>query len=286
MLDWKEVFNKLNEGISEGVEEAIISGNFSFDGLDGMVDTELNKLKVLPGSRSLREYVEDTDDPEILLEAYTTAALNFDYECPDFLIEKIFSLGVPGIKEMATLALGGSWSGKPGEDGEDEISEEQIIASITLRDMAGVGEPMSHCFFNNAVDKLLRSSRPLEHFGDAFGDLALAFGKKAYDKLFRTIDEACEKNELKPAHDYLLAAIVAAEDESVREEAFDYLHMYFKGTDNKILACHFFEDMNNPRGIRVLRTYLEENRESLDEREILQIISSVKKLGGDISDLQ
>ena len=76
-----------------------------------------------------------------------------------------------------------------------------------------------------------------------------------------------------------------SEDAKIRTDSFDCMRKCFRCMDNKMLGAMYIGDLGNPRGIRVLKSFLDSGAADGDRELFYQVVSSVRKLGGDITDI-
>ena len=66
---------------------------------------------------------------------------------------------------------------------------------------------------------------------------------------------------------------------------FACLRSCFRGMQHKVIGAICLGDYGDPKGISVLKGYLDRNAGTFDRQEFYEILSSIKRLGGSIQDV-
>ncbi len=235
-----------------------------------------------PVDLSHPEMPEEIDDPKDALEIFRIGAVISDSGFPDGFLDELTGLSSSVMEGLAEFAFFPSWAAC--DDDKESISDDLITASEAMK-VLGAIRPEG--LFELATAKFIEAEEPEEFIADAYTEFARAYGDSAYLHITEQLNAACSSGEaLIPAHEYMMSALTQAEDENVRMDSFDCIRKCFRKMDDKMLGAMFIGDLGNPRGIRVLKSFLDSGAADDDRELFYQILSSIRKLGGDITDIR
>lgn len=237
------------------------------DGLDGLSPAEM---------------IKGIKDPGEALEIFKSGAVISDFGFPGCFLFRLAEIGEKVYAGLAELALFPSWTACS-YDSENDHGD-LLIAAEAMK-VLGIAKPEG--LFELATAKFIEAEEPEEFIADVYTEFARAYGDSAYLHITEQLNAACSSAEaLTPAHEYMMSALCQAENENVMTDPFDCIRRCFRKMDNKMLGAICIGDLGNPRGIRVLKSFLDSG-EADDDRELFyQILSSIRKLGGDIADIR
>ncbi|MFA7205807.1 MAG: hypothetical protein WC102_05680 [Saccharofermentanales bacterium] len=228
------------------------------------------------------EIVSGIGDLDEMIKAFRIGAVESDYDLPRSVLNRLTDFGDEAASELMELALMPLIK-KPGNDETYRESDVRVAAPAVR--VLGTMRPEG--FFERFTEALVGSFEPEEYISDEYSGFARSYGEKAYLYMIGLLDSACvSKDEFTPAHEVILSALVRMENGSERKDVFECVRNCFRVMDNKLLGALYVGDLGNPRGIRLLKGFLDSGAADDDRELFYQILSAVRKLGGDIADVR
>jgi hypothetical protein len=213
------------------------------------------------------------------LELAQYTAVLCDDGFPDLIKIKLASFGQKIIDEMMAFILN--------IDFEAELDQENIDLAISAEYLKLLGEWQCIECHERIIGKLCTASKPDERIADAVRFFLIALGEpvipalidqiNAHLQLYADLDTACE---------YLLITLSDIGKDVHSDEMFSCFRDSFRKMTNKAIGAICLGDYGDGRGVVTLRGWLERHPQVTDNQIIGEILSSIKRLGGDISDLQ
>lgn len=227
------------------------------------------------------EVIKGIESPQKALEIFKIGAVISDFGFPLKFLERLTEFGGEVYNGLIELALFPTWAA--GDDYKEVIEEDLIVAAEAMK-ILGAAKPDG--LFELATAKLIESEDPEEYIADAYIELSKAYGASAYDHITGQLNLICDSGDgITVAYEYLMSALCQAEEETIRINSFDCIRKCFRKMDNKMLGAMYIGDLGNPRGIRVLKSFLDSGAADDDRELFYQVVSAVRKLGGDITDI-
>jgi hypothetical protein len=93
-------------------------------------------------------------------------------------------------------------------------------------------------------------------------------------------------SDLNTACEYLLIALTDIGKTCHSDEIYSCLKACFRKMSNKVIGAICIGDYGDSKGVQVLKGWLDRHSEENDRQLISETLSSIKRLGGDISDVQ
>jgi len=218
---------------------------------------------------------------EEAMRRIASAAVFCDDDIPEYLKIKLGSFGTQAIPSLVKAALTPSW--KADYDKEEVPTAEILSAAIFLRIL---GEWQACEPQEDIIAKFIRTETPNELIADAFKLYISGVGEGAIPALIKALSaEGLEGRSLTDAHEYALIALTLVSQESRPDEVFACLRSCFRAMPHKAIGAICIGDYGDPRGIAVLKSYLDRNIGKFDRQEFYEILSSIKRLGGTTSDI-
>lgn len=293
-MDWEIFFKLYNERLSEAFDSAM-AGNEDESRLgdpdfnDALRNDVLNSMQAWYTSPS-----EDLGGmtPECMIDAITgldealrifcMAAVRCDDDIPEYLKIRLGSFGVSAAERLTGLALGTAW--ESAGDGEDLLSEETLCAAMALKILGEWGLEQT---LEAVTDKFIATANPSEFIADAFKSYIEGIGESASPILVRKLNDAIDQSpEFTTAHEYLLIALTTAGRTGSDDDVFSCIRRCFRSMDHKVIGAVCLGDYGDPRGITVLKGFLDNPTNKPDRQLFYEILSSIRRLGGQIHDIK
>ncbi|MHB1485410.1 MAG: hypothetical protein ACYCYI_12215 [Saccharofermentanales bacterium] len=251
-----------------------------------------NKPAESPDGKTPAEMIDEIGSAEEAIACFKTASFCCDDEIPEYLKIKLGSFGENALAQLLLVAKTPSWEGK--YENEEEPAEDILSAAMALRIL---GEWQISETLDDILTKFTETKAPDELLADAFKTYIASIGDTAVPLLQKYLQEAilCKYELTGPksdvvisdvAFEYLIIALTIAAQETKSEATFACLRNCFRAMPRKVIGGICLGDYGDPRGIAVLKGYLDRNEGRFDRQEFYEILSSIKRLGGDTSDIK
>ncbi len=210
------------------------------------------------------------------LAVFSVAAEVSDVEPPRALTDRLAGFGQEATDRLLEMALAESWEGDG--TGQEDIPA-SVPAAIRLLGKWGI---------ESSIEPILRhfcsAKSPDEYMADVIGDYAEDMGDRIVPELRRILNET-GSIPAGSAEESLLVALAKAGAKHRTEENYDALRASFRKAERKVIGALCLGDYGDPRAIALLKGYLDRNAHALDRETFYESMSVIRKLGGDISDI-
>jgi hypothetical protein len=203
-------------------------------------------------------------------------------DIPEYLKMKLGSFGGEAIYWLRESALSASWEG-------DYTNEDEPTDSITLSAFALklLGEWEIADSIPEVLEKFCATETPDEFIADAFKSYIVSLDELAIAPVVEKLNTICESGDpFKTSHEYLLISLTLASMNHKSDSVFNCLRASFRKMEHKVIGAICIGDYKDPRGVTVLKGYLDRNEGNFDRQLFYEILSSIKRLGGDTSDIK
>jgi len=290
---WEEFFRLYNEGLAD--EYAKVMEKFPdeskfnnpeafakirqivFENINDWYDIKFQEL----GNKTPGEIVAN-----IKIFAEATFLLNMAFEnCDDDiplrLKEKFESFGDEAIEELENIAFNAPWEGRPKED-EPGLSIIKSNGALKL-----LGELKSTSSACEILAKFCDTKKPDEFIADAVKEYFVCLEEAGVQALMDTLNAVCEseKNFTVP-YEYLLISLTSAGRANKIDEIYLCIRNCFRKMPEKVIPAICIGDYGDPRGIALLKGYIDQNQGNLDRQFFYEALSSIKRLGGQTDDIK
>ena len=171
--------------------------------------------------------------------------------------------------------------------GEDSVDDELLVPAQLARLL---GDWQDLDFAEPFLRKVAACQRVSELIADAGRHMAQAMGHTLVPALLQQTEQLLEGNRYTSALDYMLVFLTIAsmrdEDSELRDRAFRMLRAAFRQMPRKIIPVICIGDLEDGRGVVLLRSWMERHADQLDMQLFYELISSIRRLGGETRDLQ
>jgi hypothetical protein len=179
------------------------------------------------------------------------------------------------------MAMNHDWTPAQGED--DNAFRSKI--AVDLAALRVLGKWAYVPSVEPVLNRFCAIAEPDEYLADGFKTYAVSFGEQITSELIARIDGAAATG-LKGPYEYLVISLTTIGSEEPSEEIFQCLKRIFRSMDHKVIASICLGDYGDGRAVPLLKSYLDRNVSTIDRQFFYETISAVKRLGGDISDIQ
>ena len=228
------------------------------------------------------QLIDTLASPADAIEFAACAAAWCDDELPDPIRIKLSSFG-PGISEKILASINQSaWENAGNRTAENEKGVAAGASFLKL-----LGDWGYKWGLASVLDGFIALNQPDERIADAIRYYIVALGGQAILPVMDIIRQELEQQQdLRPAAEYLLIALTDLGKAERSDDLFSCLRSCFRKMNHKTIGAICLGDYGDGRGIAVLKGWLDSHPEIYDRQLISEILSSIRRLGGDISDLQ
>lgn len=141
---------------------------------------------------------------------------------------------------------------------------------------------------NRVLNWFLDAKLADERIADAIGEYIKGIGTDAASIVTKKLEEELDAGSAEEnASDELLQALtfVAKNDEQSMQAFYPTLRKAFKSFKNKLIPVICLGDLGSVRAVPLLRSFLENESDTIDRALYYEAISSIKRLGGSTKDL-
>lgn len=207
------------------------------------------------------------------------AALLCDDDIPDLVKIKLSTFGPKLISELLKVVLNCNFSSS-----DDSNNRDMVVCAEFFKLFS---EWQAKEILDEVVQKFSDTDKPNEIIAEAVRGYLVAIGDYAIPKLILQINNDLVKyTDLNVADEYLLIALTDIGKEHRSDSIFATLRDAFRKMSNKAIGAICLGDYGDGRGATVLKSWLDSHQEVTDRQIISESLSSIKRLGGDISDIQ
>lgn len=291
---WNEFFILYNEGLADAYDTAMESYTDEAQMRDPSFHEQvknhvLNSMQAWYGKsydrldgKTPEEMIDSIATIEDMTGRFKQAAVFCDDEIPEYLKIKLGSFGGQSLEMLEEIALTPSWEGDYSKE-ETVPDAEQMASAAALKLL---GEWQSEQSLHPVLAKFIKTVTPHELLADAFKSFILGIGEAAIPALIDALNNTGSNPEQQQgAFEYLIIALTLASTDCKSEETYSCLRSAFRSMPHKVIGAICIGDYGDPRGISLLKGYLDRNKGKFDRQEFYEILSSIKRLGGDISDV-
>lgn len=295
MNRWNEFFILYNEGLANAydkamesiVDEARMRDPLFHEQIRNQVLNSMQSWYKKPfealGNITPETMIDRIDTIEDVIAKMKMAAVFCDDDIPEYLKIKLGSFGTEAIGYLVQVAVSPSWQATEGKE-EDTPSAELLGATIALKIL---GEWQVAEALDEIITKFIETQMPHELVADAFKIYITGVGEAAIPSLLNALSNACAKEEsLSGAYEYVIIALTLVSQETKSDEVFACLRSCFRNMEHKVIGAICIGDYGDPKGITVLKGHLDRNAGKFDRQEFYEILSSIKRLGGSITDVR
>jgi len=277
-----EVYDELLEGVSN--ETTLASSEFQ-EYLQNSVVNSLQPwfVKDLDGlsEGTPENFFDSLLTIEDVMKVFTVAAEMLDGDLPDLLMLRVGAFGESSSDRLVEMALAHDWAPADGED--DEAFRNKL--AVDLAALRVLGQWTFEPAIEPVLNRFCALSEPDEYVADGIKAFVVPFAEKIVPELSARIDGAAGAG-LKGPFEYLVIYLTEIGRSEPDEEIFQCLKKAFRNMEHKVIAAICLGDYGDGRAVPLLKSYLDRHVREIDRQFFYETISAIKRLGGDISDIQ
>ncbi len=221
-------------------------------------------------------------DLEQALAAFSESAKIIDDEAtPSPLVERLKTFGEPACERLLKMVLKTPWEPSEGED-ENEffVKFQPCVAAIRFFGAAGYEPAMEP-----VLTQFCSFSSTQEYIADSVKVMMLGLGSKGVPILIDFLLNRSDENITGPYEDMLII-LTHVGIKQPDNEIYQAMRAAFRRMKNKVIAVICIGDYGDPRGIALLKGYLDRNTHTIDRETFYEALSAIRRLGGEINDIQ
>lgn len=261
--------------------------------LDNWYDTSLQQLipnlkpsDLIPDPESsVADWLMELKNEEYLISLALHAAIICDDAMPRRILVRLFESGQEVRDKLLSICLETDWNGQDEQSNdfdEQQNHNQQVCCSL----MKVLGQWQSEETTAKLLDKFVSQIRPDDRIAEAVGLYLINMGPSSVNSIIKEIELLIEQDPKRQlVHEYLMMALAAIGQSQRRDDIFVILRKSFRKMENPLLAAACIGDYGDPRGIRVLRGYLEDRLPAVAPALFQEMVSAIKKLGGNTDGL-
>ncbi len=291
---WSEFFASYNQALGSyfdaelaGIEDVEIMDAPGFD--DAVRNSVMNSMQAwysLPldhaGGLSPERMIDRIDSLDEAMEVFRIAATQCDEELPDLLRDKLGSFGVQAVDRLLPLVFTASWDAV--EETAEERPDDMMASAAALRLLGewGAGDTQELI-----LSRYITVENPDEMISEAFVSYCTGIGPSAAPQLTHVLLSASAAgNRLSGPYEYVIIALADVGRMQPSDSVFLCLRDCFRKMERKVIGAICLGDYGDGRAIPALKGYIDRHDDQIDRQLFYEILSSIKRLGGDISDIR
>jgi len=247
---------------------------------------ELQVSELIPDvGASVSNWLSDLTDHNMLISLALHAAIICDDAIPRRILMRLHEAGPEMMDKLRGICLETDWTWQ--DDQVDVFDEQkdrnqQVCCSL----MKVLGQWQSEETTSLILDKFSGLGRPDDRVAESVGLYLINMGPVAVSPIIEKIEVLLSQDpDMQIIHEYLMISLAAIGQTHKQDEIFAVLRKSFRKMQNPLLAAACIGDYGDPRGIRVLRSYLENKLPAVAPALFQEMASAIKKLGGNLDGL-
>ena len=234
------------------------------------------------GGRSLRDVFESMSFEE-LCEALEYSALNLDRGVPQSLIESMATFGDRDrICDYCAGIIGNAaWT-------EEELSDEDSVFEIAFQKVRAALDVLikmdEPSFVKAIVDRFMSYPQVRDFVAESISEYIESFPEISVPVLVDELELHTEDGMKGPCED-LVIMLTSIGKEHKSDVIYEELRRAFRYMDNKMYAVICLADYGDERAVKMFKNYINRNQDTISRELFYEMMSSIQKLGGDISDI-
>jgi hypothetical protein len=217
------------------------------------------------------EHIQNIDSFSELMDLFYNGAIICDDGLPDIFLNRLKEFGSKA--EDALLKLS-----------QDKLlldnSEEEFL--VPLMAVKILGDWKVQNAVNPLIELLFYQGENHDIFSEKVKDALISIGKPALESIMLAMEA---RGFTDPAGEYLLMALSDIGSLNKTDVIYKHVKNALYNMPNKIIGAICLGNYGDSRAIPALRGFLEKNKGDIDKETQLEIISSIRHLGGNTDDL-
>ena len=227
------------------------------------------------------EFVGQLDMEEALAAFSESATLIDDEATPYPLVERLKSFGDPACERLLKMVLDANW--QP-EESEDEnaffVKFQPCVAAIRFFGAAEYEPAMEP-----VLTRFCSFTSTQEYIADSVKVMMLGLGEKGVPMLIDFMLKRSDEEITGPYEDMMIM-LTQVGIKHPDNEIYQALRAGFRRMKAKVIAVICIGDYGDPRGIALLKGYLDRTVHTIDRETFYEALSAIRRLGGEINDIQ
>ena len=227
------------------------------------------------------EFISAMDLEEALASFNESAKIIDDEATPSPLVERLKSFGEPACERLLNMVMETPWEPAEGED-ENEffVKFQPCVAAIRFFGSAEYEPAMEP-----VLTQFCSFSSTQEYIADSVKVMMLGLGSKGVPTLIDFLLNRSDENITGPYEDMMII-LTHVGIKQPDNEIYQALRAGFRRMKSKVIAVICIGDYGDPRGIALLKGYLDRNTHTIDRETFYEALSAIRRLGGEINDIQ
>ncbi|NLW10726.1 MAG: hypothetical protein GX028_01755, partial [Clostridiaceae bacterium] len=225
------------------------------------------------------------NDDEQLISLALHAAIICDDAMPRRILIRLFEAGQNVRDKLRSICLDTDWTWQDDQTeafDEQKNRNQQVCCSL----LKVLGQWQAEDTTDLIISKFVNMIRPDDRVAEAVGLYLINMGPSAVRIIIEKTEELISQDPAKQlGHEYLMMTLAAIGQTHKQDEIFSVLRKSFRKMENPLIAAACIGDYGDPRGIRVLRSYLEDRLPAVAPALFQEMASAIKKLGGNMDGL-
>lgn len=290
---WAEFFASYNRNLGEqfdselsGIEDPEIMDAPGFD--DAIRSHVLHGMHAwysLPiqtaGGQTPQGMIDRIDTLDEAMEVFRMAAVQCDEELPDLLRTKLGTYGVRAVDRLLPLVFASVWDAP--ENADEDRPDDLLVSCAALRLL---GDWKAAETFELVLSRFLATEEPEEMVSESFISYCNGIGPATAPALQQALLQAAAAgHDLSGPYEYAVIALSGVGRMQPSDSIFLCLRECFRKMERKVIGAICLGDYGDGRAIPTLKGYLDRNSGQIDRQLFYEVLSAIKRLGGDISDI-
>jgi len=226
-------------------------------------------------------FFDELTSLEDVMEVFRIAAEMVDGDLPDHLMLRVGAFGAESSEKIMALALTHDWAISEGED----VAAFRDRLAVDLAALRVLGQWNYEPAISPVLDRFCALQEPDEFVADGVKAFAVSLAEKIVPDLEERLAAPVHAGLTGP-YEYLVVYLTEIGRAEPSEDIFQSLKNAFRHMNHKVIAAICLGDYGDGRAIPLLKSYLDRHIREIDRQFFYETLSSIKRLGGDISDIQ
>lgn len=294
-----EILEAYNEAMADRYNEILMAGELPanlemsrMDSLEKIVEHKMIDWMKLYSNEDLSgynlyQYLEEKAD----LHTARTFLINASYICDNGIPVIMYDLFARWKQKLAPelvdYLLSHNWGG---QTSQDAFADDIITSVAALLDTLAVW--LDESLYKRLLCRYMDTKQPFDIISDGFKTVTKQLGLKQTSRFNQIIIEVLQAqiiqiDNLNTSGEHVLIALVSYQRGNADNQVLDCVKQCLYQMKDKQLPIICLADLEDSRGIPVLREWLKTlAKENLNETWLKEAVASLKRLGDDTTDLE
>ncbi len=221
-------------------------------------------------------------DLEQTLAAFNESAMIIDDEATPYpLVDHLKSFGDEACEKLLKMVLDAQWQPEEGED-ENEffVKFQPCVAAIRF-----FGSAQYEPAMEPVLTRFCSFEKTQEYIADSVKVMMMGLGDKAVPVLIDFLLNRSDEEITGPYEDMMIM-LTHVGQQNKQNEIYQAIRAAFRRMKAKVIAVICIGDYGDPRGIALLKGYLDRTVHTIDRETFYEALSAIRRLGGEINDIQ